>query len=232
MEAVLAQLLSPMPSMFQPRISVCFMLGLTIAGSITDILRLLNADTFLPNIADQSIPLDDSPPLLLLHDKFPPIVVPKGVTFSRNIQRLPPNATYQLQFDGNHCKSRDQYGDNNCHYDWGEVVRGNYSLSLPYEIERGDMMHGDFEIDRLVPYSFACPLCDDPCILTIPVINVNYTIEMPPCPIGPDFSHFVKETLREASPTDGVRTHVEGTVQMHRANGDLMAAFGVSAYVR
>lgn len=198
----------------------------------------------------------------------PPIIIPQGLSFSRAFQELPEDSSYVIQFDGDHCKSHDQNGDNDCHYDWGDVVRGNYSLSFPTPVDLGDMMHGQFkvstrkrhnfshnmckmvcrnhslrlshslvssfrtQIDRFVPYEFSCPICGDPCVLEIPVIMVNYTIDTPPCPVGPDFSHFVKEPLNQVSPTAGIRTHLAGSVQLQKANGDLIAEFTVEAYVK
>jgi hypothetical protein len=69
-------------------------------------------------------------------------------------------------------------------------------------------------------------------VLEIPVIEVNYSIAMPPCPIGPTFSSRVREKLNAVSPTDGIRTHLSGTVQLTKATGETIAEFTVSAYVK
>lgn len=69
-------------------------------------------------------------------------------------------------------------------------------------------------------------------MLEIPVIEVNYSIAMPPCPIGPNFSSRVREKLNAVSPTDGVPTHLTGTVQLTMATGETIAEFTVSAYVK
>ena len=84
----------------------------------------------------------------------------------------------------------------------------------------------------MVPYEFNCLLCGEPCTLEIPVLEVQYTIDMPPCPIGPEFSSRVKEQLMNFSPTGGIKTHLQGNVQLQKENGDSIAEFSVSAYVK
>ena len=69
-------------------------------------------------------------------------------------------------------------------------------------------------------------------MLEIPVIEVNFSIAMPLCPIGPTFSSRVHEKLYTVSPTDGIRTHLTGTVQLTKATGETIAEFTVSAYVK
>jgi hypothetical protein len=69
-------------------------------------------------------------------------------------------------------------------------------------------------------------------VLEIPVIEVSYSINMPPCPIGPDFASRVREKLNAVSPTGGIRTHLSGTVVLTRGTGETIAEFSVSAYVK
>jgi hypothetical protein len=69
-------------------------------------------------------------------------------------------------------------------------------------------------------------------VLEIPVIEVSYSIDMPPCPIGPEFHSRVCEKLNAMSPTGGIRTHLSGTVVLTRATGETIAEFTVSAYVK
>jgi hypothetical protein len=75
---------------------------------------------------------------------FPPIHVDDGLTFTRSIQKL--DASFQLHLQEGHCKSHDKYGDNNCHYDWGDDVVGNYTVVSPQLIDEGDSMMGDFRV--------------------------------------------------------------------------------------
>ena len=74
------------------------------------------------------------------------IPIPDGLTFSRTIRHL--NASFELQLDPNHCQSHDKYGDNHCHYQWGEQVLGNYSVTFPQAIQHGDYMTGTFHVSN------------------------------------------------------------------------------------
>lgn len=82
---------------------------------------------------------------------FPPIHVDDGLTFTRSIQKL--DASFQLHLQEGHCKSHDKYGDNNCHYDWGDEVIGNYTVVSPQLIHEGDTMTGDFRVSLIHPWS-------------------------------------------------------------------------------
>lgn len=64
--------------------------------------------------------------------------ISSGVTFSREISIVPEGSSFDLVFGDNHCTSQDQFGDNECHFDWGETVRGNYKLLLTEELDAGD----------------------------------------------------------------------------------------------
>lgn len=72
--------------------------------------------------------------------------VEDGVTFTRTIKHL--NASFHLSLQEGHCISHDEYGDNNCHYTWGEQVLGNYSVSSPRTIQHGDYMTGSFHVSN------------------------------------------------------------------------------------
>lgn len=78
-----------------------------------------------------------------IHSKNP---IQEGVTFSRTIQHL--NASFELQLDKNHCQSHDKFGDNHCHYNWGEQVLGNYTVTFPQAIQQGDYMTGTFHVRK------------------------------------------------------------------------------------
>lgn len=88
------------------------------------------------------------------------------------------------------------------------------------------------QIDYVVPYEFTCLLCGEPCVFAIPVLEITRTLDMPPCPIGPEYSNHVKEKLMKFSPTGGIKTHLQGNVVMKTNKGDTIAEFSVSAYVK
>lgn len=69
-----------------------------------------------------------------------------GVSFTWKISQLPQDSSFDLHFDGNKCKSQSIYGDNDCHYNWGDTVSGQYKLSVQEEIVEGDTMTGHFKV--------------------------------------------------------------------------------------
>ena len=68
----------------------------------------------------------------------------KGLSFTRNIDEIP--GTFDLVFDGHPCKSQDEHGDNDCHFDWGSDVTGGYKLQIDQDIDEGDTMVGHFKV--------------------------------------------------------------------------------------
>ena len=72
--------------------------------------------------------------------------IENGVTFTRSFAQLPKDSNFFLQFNDNHCTSSDTHGNNACHFDWGETMVGNYSISLPISIDVGDSMTGHFMV--------------------------------------------------------------------------------------
>ena len=77
-------------------------------------------------------------------DGVPSVDVKDGVTFTRSIKHL--NATFTLHLEDHHCRTQDMYGDNDCHYDWGEKVLGSYTVVSPHVIQQGDYMTGTFHV--------------------------------------------------------------------------------------
>jgi len=160
-------------------------------------------------------------------------IISPGVTVSRTITNLPEGSSFYLTMQGDHCTSNDIHGANHCHYDWGDVVEGKYTVQVSQRIEQGDMLTGTFKIDRIIPYEFSCALCGSDCVLEVPVVNFNYTIPMPPCPVrSHQIVKHVEYGLRSESPTDGIKTHVGGTVDLTKENGNLLASFDIDAYLK
>ena len=76
--------------------------------------------------------------------RFPEIL--KGVTFRRTITRFPHEASFVMNMNGHYCQERDEYGDNQCHYEWGQDAAGNYTVQLPDDIEAGDFVTGSLKV--------------------------------------------------------------------------------------
>jgi hypothetical protein len=74
----------------------------------------------------------------------------KGVTFTRTIKTLPSNSTFEMELGSNYCQSRDEYGDNSCHYNWSDSVFGNYSIAVSQTITKDDSMIGHFKVKRVI----------------------------------------------------------------------------------
>ena len=70
--------------------------------------------------------------------------VEDGVSVSFDIDM--DSASFVLNVDGNHCLERNQWGDNNCHWNWGEVVTGDYSVVTHDTIVGGDTMEGHLTV--------------------------------------------------------------------------------------
>ncbi len=166
----------------------------------------------------------------------------EGVQVSRTITKLMPDAAIYMQvvedLDNkaeDPCTNHDVYGANDCHLQWSSVVTVNYTVQVNSTIVEGDTLEGHFTLDRFLPWKFSCPLCGKDCELQFPILPLNYTIVMPPCPIPPhSVSHILEHHLWEHSPTEGVvTTHLEGTVHLFRGSTqESIAEFSVTVTVR
>ena len=170
---------------------------------------------------------------------FPPIPpFPKptkdGVGFTRKISQLDSNTSFSLTFGGGQCKSKDEYGNNACHYNWGDAIEANYTVKLGEPLQEEDTLHGHLKIDHLVPYSFSCAVCGADCVLKIPVAQIEWSFPTKPCPISTDMIvDTIKENLGDKSPTDGIPVHIEGNLQILRAkSGEAAATFSLSVDIK
>ena len=170
---------------------------------------------------------------------FPPIPpFPKptkdGVGFTRKISRIDSNTSFSLTFGGGRCTSNDQYGNNACHYNWGDAIVANYTVQLGEPLQEGDTLQGHFKIDHIVPYSFSCSVCGADCVLKVPVANIEWSFPTLPCPISTDvIVDTIKEDLGDKSPTDGIPVHIEGSLQILRGEDrDAVAQFSVSVDIK
>mmetsp|Transcript_11459 Transcript_11459/g.33788 ORF Transcript_11459/g.33788 Transcript_11459/m.33788 type:complete len:250 (-) Transcript_11459:231-980(-) len=171
---------------------------------------------------------------------FPPFprAVASGVTFSRNIIHINGGSKFHLTFgpevgSTSHCKSADTFGDNNCHYKWGDGLVATYKLDLETELEDSDTIHGHFKIDRVVPWEFSCKVCGQDCTLKAPVIDEEWSFAMEPCPIQlQNATNSIFTKLRGDSPVDGITTHAQGNVQILKQGVSLLAEFSVDVFIK
>ena len=144
---------------------------------------------------------------------------------------------FELNFDdsSHHCTVRDEYGDNHCHFDWGETITGRVTVQLNDPVVEGDYLVGALRLDRFIPYNFRCALCGEDCVLTFPVIQHNETILMPKCPVSVHTtSQKIVYQMMEDDPTRGkFTTKIEGTIQFAQAaTGKTLALISVEGYIK
>ena len=48
-----------------------------------------------------------------------------------------------------HCAERDGYGDNDCHFAWGEVAAANYTVQFTDQIESEDLIIGNLKVGMI-----------------------------------------------------------------------------------
>ncbi len=153
--------------------------------------------------------------------------VENGIGFSRKINVFQTDVlgSINLNFDANHCKSTDEHGDNNCHYGWDETMTIDLKkVYLNKAIGPNDRIFGKFKVDYFVPWEFECAICDQDCILTVPVLEWDVHIPLPPCPLGnEDIPDSIEIPLGGSSPLDGVPLHIDGDVEF-RTDGDEVVA--------
>ena len=107
----------------------------------------------------------------------------KGLSFTRNIDEIP--GSFDLVFDGHPCKSQDEHGDNDCHFDWGADVTGGYKLEVDRDIDEGDTMVGHFKVN-------VHPICVCMCVRarthiyihSVPLGSVHRALPIPNKEIG------------------------------------------------
>lgn len=144
--------------------------------------------------------------------------------FFQLIQTNPPSP--RATFDNGHCQSSDQFGGNDCHYNWGENFAVNYDGQLgDQELNEDIYIQVSLNIDSVIKHSQTCPICgDDPCVIS--VANRKWSIDLPACPIAP--SMLVgewKKKLPHGNPVPGFLngfggTVIEGTVWLKKRNAD------------
>lgn len=158
-----------------------------------------------------------------------------GVSFSRTVDQIADGYSVKVIMDSDHCSTEDDYGSNDCHYFWAEVIHALSSIQVPSDkpLVESDMLVGKFTVDYILTYNFACHICGEPCVLTIPVIEQEISFPAPPCPLtSDDAPNPIDVPLDETSPTKGIPSHAEGEVYVQRSNGDIVVHATVQVTIR
>mmetsp|Transcript_23039 Transcript_23039/g.38980 ORF Transcript_23039/g.38980 Transcript_23039/m.38980 type:complete len:174 (-) Transcript_23039:1171-1692(-) len=146
-------------------------------------------------------------------------VVSANIHFSRTAKAIAPDSSFYVEFaDG--CASTDDYGSNDCTFDWGQAVEGSVTGKLGHDLQEGSSFHVNLKVDTVIPWKFSCAACGVNCTTTVPIINYPLEIPMPPCPVpAGDLQEALSKALPAKSPTDGVKVTAKGSVGVKDEKG-------------
>ena len=141
-----------------------------------------------------------------------------GISFSRNVDILTNDLNHvKFNFDQGHCDSTDDYGDNNCHYSWGETMNLNLHIDLQQPFTMNDTIHASLTVDYFVSWEVDCKICGEDCIMTVPVVKYDIHIPMPDCPMGTDdIPTMLELPVGDTSPFEGIPLHIQGDLIIKR----------------
>jgi len=155
-----------------------------------------------------------------------------GLTISRTIDTIDDKLSLTIAFVHATCDEEDEYGNNNCHYNWGDDLNINVTLNtngVPFG--EGDNVVGKFKVDYIIPWRFDCQICGADCTLSLPVIDQGITIPGPACPYADEAStrNFDLQ-LGKVSPVHGITTHFSGHMTIKKS-GTVVARISIEAIV-
>jgi len=159
-----------------------------------------------------------------------------GVSFSRTITKIASDSSLNLTFTApkSSCKSTDNYGSNDCQFNWGDNVTGVVNGKLGHDLNFGSKFTVDLKVDKVIKWQFTCLACGSNCTTVIPVINENVTFALPDCPIKAVelTDQLFNATLPLVSPTKGVKVSVTGPVTIFDALGATVLAISLDVTVQ
>jgi hypothetical protein len=159
-----------------------------------------------------------------------------GVSFHRVIGTFPEKSQFLLELEesSSHCQVYDEFGVNDCHFNWKEAAIGNFSTSISKMLDESSSISAHLVLEGHIPYKFNCALCGQPCEVGLPLIDFKYTFRMPDCPV--DLSNHFQDFhyhLWSHSPTDGlVSISLEGTAIVYSGPEEILAEFEVVGTIR
>ena len=141
--------------------------------------------------------------------------IDEGISFSRKINLFTDFLSINVGLDEDRCSSKDEYGSNDCHYDWGDTMNMTFDVQLQKAFDVNDRISGNFKVMYFIPWNFECAICGQDCTLTIPGVDLDIKVPLPPCPLGNDnIPEKLQIYVGDSSPLDGVPLHVEGDVNL------------------
>eukprot|EP00565_Helicotheca_tamesis_P002910 CAMPEP_0185738378 /NCGR_PEP_ID=MMETSP1171-20130828/32741_1 /TAXON_ID=374046 /ORGANISM="Helicotheca tamensis, Strain CCMP826" /LENGTH=225 /DNA_ID=CAMNT_0028409595 /DNA_START=108 /DNA_END=785 /DNA_ORIENTATION=+ len=147
-----------------------------------------------------------------------------GIYFSREVTNLPDGASLSIEVtdSSKYCKSHDENGDDKCTFPWDKSVVITLHSSLGVDLDSDDMLTGKLTVDKFAHLNFECNICGDPCTITIPKVNYDLSLTVPPCPIkGDNFVYKIDKTL----PTPGLLppVYTDGVFKIVKKDGTQVA---------
>jgi len=109
-------------------------------------------------------------------------LVTADIVFSRTVNSVSLGSG-SVTIGGAACKSKDQYGSNECDLHWGSNYSISIDVALGTDIVAGHQITIDTHLDSIIPFKFSCPLCGSDCSVTVPIVKKKVSITLPPCPI-------------------------------------------------
>jgi hypothetical protein len=161
---------------------------------------------------------------------------PDGISFHRIIGTFPENSQFLLELEdrSSHCRVYDEFGVNDCHFNWNDKAVGNFSTAISKVLDESSSIEAQLVLEGRIPYKLNCALCGQPCEVGLPIIHFKYTFRMPDCPVDLR-NHFqdFQYQLWSHSPTDGlISVSLEGTAIVYSAPEEILAEFEVVGTIR
>lgn len=172
----------------------------------------------------------------------------EGVTLTHIVKKEYDALSYSVDIIGSYCSTRDVYGDNQCHSDWGERILGNGTVSFNGTVKEGYVAEINYQVFAFGSYlvyddTTSCPACSPTsvgsCYLGVPENSpINFTFfevlfEPPRCPFDAEasFNITIDEVLPDESPF-GVYVILQITNTLKDSLGDVMAETVISLEAR
>eukprot|EP00980_Cylindrotheca_fusiformis_P031684 scaffold26784_cov113-Cylindrotheca_fusiformis.AAC.5 len=164
-----------------------------------------------------------------------------GITFSRSNSRENASDESFVSFLPNKCKLQEDHdGDNDCHYNWGDVIEVNSSLfHQQHKLDENSYIEGSFQIDT-VPLHFTCAMCGEVCKIqaTLGMLDLDLEMEMPNCPMHNDDDDddiILSFRLPPKSPTKGLTGEalpLQGDLVLYSKPTEVIAKTSIDAMIR
>jgi len=149
-----------------------------------------------------------------------------NVWFNRTIKAS--GAKGNLKISGTPgCAAHDDWGANDCTFNWGTSISGAVDTFLDTPISSGKLVV-NMMVEKVLPFKFTCPVCGANCTFTIPIIKQKVTFALLPCPLSSPFHIEIPTTALPDTPPF-VSLMVEGFVEIHDQTGKTVIHVDVEA---